>query len=78
MNTSEYVAVGVDFEEVPVLVVEPQAADRERRVVLEVLDALGVAHRVQTVLDHLKQQRLVLWRLVHCSSTKDNNDQIFQ
>ena len=64
MTGAEDVPVGVNLEEVAVLGVEPEAPDGELGVVIEVLDGGGVAHRYQTLLDHLEAEDLVGWRFV--------------
>lgn len=64
VHAHDYVAVGVDLEQVAVDLVVPEAAHRKVRVVHERGDVLWVAHLEQLLDDETKRQHLVLRRLV--------------
>ena len=58
MAADEDVAVGVDLEEIPVERVEPQPADGEGGVVLELGQVVGVAQGDQALDQEFEAQNL--------------------
>ena len=58
MAADQDVSVSVHLEKVPVQGVEPEAADREAVVVLEVHDGLRVAESHESLLQQIEAQNL--------------------
>ena len=58
VNADENVSVGVDFEQVAVVLVEPESPGGERRVVLELEQLLGVTDGDEPLLQQSEAQNL--------------------
>ena len=58
VNADENVSVGVDFEQVAVVLVEPESPGGERGVVLELEELLGVTDGDEPLLQQSETQNL--------------------
>lgn len=64
MYTDENISIGVDLQQISIERIEPKAAHRERRIILELVNLFRVAHLHEARLHQIESQCLVLRRII--------------
>lgn len=78
MDANQNVSVSIDFQQVPIECIEPEATHRKRWIIFKLHDSLRIAHEAETRFNQIESQCFQGRRFVFCKKRMEIIKRVFE